>query len=608
MVDDSDPLKQTSTELGSIPPRSKSKHVWELLYSHRGLLALGVALILLNRMVSLVVPASSKYWIDRVVIPHDEGWLVPLLIGCVSAVIVQAGTAFAFKELFDRAATRLTHAIQSKLQIHLGRLPLSFHDHSSAGALTSRVMDEVAAVEALVSPGPADLVGGLISCALAFLVMVRIDRGLALLCLAFVAGLILLGYYFVIWISPIYHKRCEANAEITGRLTQSLNATRTIKTYQAENREAAVFARGLERILKLTYRVIHGGSALEASCLILIGGTSSLVMFIGARHVLAGTMTVGDLVCFSLFQLYLVLPAHGLVLMVPKFSRAFVGLDRVREILSVQPEDRDRKRNHVLRSARGDIVFDDVGFGYQRGQPRLQHISFEAKRGTTTALVGSSGSGKSTIVNLISTFYSPTSGKIYIDGVDLSTIRLDSYRSYLAVVTQDIFLFDDSIRQNILFSRPSASEREFERACRIACVDEFAKQLKDGYDTIIGERGIRLSGGQRQRLSIARALLADPRILILDEATSNMDSESENLIRRALSATIQGRTTFIIAHRLSTVRSANQILVVEKGEIIERGNHEELISRAGRYHQLSMSQSKFESDRLTHIDGYAVEL
>jgi subfamily B ATP-binding cassette protein MsbA len=460
--------------------------------------------------------------------------------------------------------------------------------------LVSRIMSDVEGVRNLIGTGLVEFVGGLLTAVIALVVLLKISAlmtGLAFLFLL-IFGLALRHAFRTI--RPIFRARAKINAEVTGRLTESLGGVRVIKGYHAEDREAQVFAGGVKRLLDNVLQSLTATSVMSLGATMVMGMVGMVVMYVGARQILAGTLTVGGLMTFTAFLAFLVAPVFQVVAIGTQISEALTGLERTREVMRERPEDEDPRRTSTLGSIRGEVDFDRVRFAYDPGKPVLKDISFESRPGTVTALIGPSGSGKSTIIGLISAFYTPSEGQIRVDGVDLSTVRLDSYRTQLGVVLQDTFLFDGTIRENVAFSHPNASEQEIMDACKIARVDEFAETFEKKYDTIVGERGVKLSGGQKQRVSIARAILANPRILILDEATSSLDSESEALIQEGLSYLMRGRTTFVIAHRLSTIRRADQILVVEAGQIVERGTHESLYAARGRYYDLYTRQHGLE--------------
>lgn len=570
--------------------------IWLLVKPRRGLLAIGLVLMAVNRVSGLVLPASTKFLIDDVIGKHRVELLLPIIFGVVGATFLQGATSFALTQLLSKAAQRLITELRQKVQAHIGRLPVAFYDSNKSGALVSRIMNDVEGVRNLIGTGLVEFVGGLLTAAIALVVLVRISALMTVLAFSF-----LLLFGFVLnkafgTIRPIFRERGKISAEVTGRLTESLGGVRVVKGYHAETREEAVFSAGVKRLLDNILKTLTATSVMSLSSTLLMGIVGSIVMFVGARQILAGTLTLGGFFTYTMFLGFLVAPIFQIVAIGTQLTEALAGLERTREILRERPEDQDPNRIVALPDLHGEVAFDDVSFQYEKGKTVLQHVSFRSAPGTVTALVGPSGSGKSTMIGLISAFHIPSEGIVRVDGVDLSTVRLDSYRTRLGVVLQETFLFDGTIRENVAFSRPGATEEQILGACRIARVDEFAEGFEKRYDTIVGERGVKLSGGQRQRVSIARAILADPRILILDEATSSLDSESEALIQEGLSYLMKGRTTFVIAHRLSTIRKAHQILVVEQGRIVETGTHETLYAAHGRYFEMYTKQHGVESN------------
>jgi subfamily B ATP-binding cassette protein MsbA len=441
-----------------------------------------------------------------------------------------------------------------------------------------------------------EFAGGLLTAALALVLMLRISVVMTLVTAVSLGAFSLVLYRAFGVLRPIFRERGKIYADVTGRLTESLGGVRVVKGYHAEAREAEVFGRGVARLLANVMKTLTSTSIMGLSSTLLLGLVGAAVMYVGARQILAGTLTLGGFFTYTMLLGFLVAPLFQVVAIGTQLSEALAGLERTREVLRERPEDQDPRRTETLGRLRGEVVFDDVRFAYEQGQPVLKGVSFRSEPGTVTALVGPSGSGKSTIIGLVAAFHVPSEGQVRADGVDLSTVRLDSYRTQLGVVLQDTFLFDGTIRENVAFARPNATGEQVLAACRIARVDEFAEAFPDGYETVVGERGVKLSGGQRQRVSIARAILADPRILILDEATSSLDSESEALIQEGLAHLLQGRTTFVIAHRLSTIRRADQILVIEQGEVVERGTHAELRARGARYYEMYTKQHGVEAN------------
>jgi ABC-type multidrug transport system fused ATPase/permease subunit len=505
-------------------------------------------------------------------------------------------TSFTLTQLLSKSAQRMITDLRKQVQAHIGRLPISFYDANKTGVLVSRIMSDVEGVRNLIGTGLVEFAGGLLTAVLALIYLLHISVVMTL-----VAFSVLLGFGFALnkafsTIRPIFRARPKINAEVTGRLTESLGGVRVVKGYHAEEREEMVFGAGVQRLLDNVLKTLTATSLMSLSASALMGIVSAVVMFLGARQILAGTMTLGTFFTYVFFLGLLVAPVFQIVAIGTQITEAITGLERTREILSESMENQDPRRTVALGRVEGRVEFEDVQFSYESNKEVLHGISFASQPGTITALVGPSGSGKSTIIGLISAFYTPTAGRVLVDGVDLSTVRLDSYRTQLGVVLQDTFLFDGTIRENINYARPDASEEEILAACRIARVDEFAETFEKKYDTIVGERGVKLSGGQKQRVSIARAILADPRILILDEATSSLDSESEALIQEGLRYLMRGRTTFVIAHRLSTIRRAEQILVIQDGRILERGTHASLYAAQGRYFELYNKQHAVETN------------
>src|SRR6202521_5094222 len=564
--------------------------VWELVRPRRGLLAVGFVLMAINRVASLVLPYSTRYLIDSVIIKRNIQLLKPLVLGVLLATVIQGITSFSLTQLLSKAAQRLITELRQKVQAHIGWLPVSFHDSTKSGALVSRIMSDVEGVRNLIGTGLVDLVGGLLTAGIALVVLFRISALMTAVAFGFLLCFAFALYKAFGTIRPIFRERSKINAEVTGRLSESLGGVRVVKGYHAEQREENVFSRGVQRLLDNVLRTLTATSVLSLSASLLLGVVGAVIMYVGARQIAAGMLTIGGFFTYTLFLGFLVAPIMQIVQIGTQLTEALAGLERTHEIMSERREDHDPKRTVLLSEIRGNIDFDHVSFTYDGSRMVLGDVLFHAAPGTVTALVGSSGSGKSTTIGLITAFHVPSQGRVLVDGVDLSTVRLDSYRTRLGVVLQESFLFDGTIRENVAFSRPDASEEDVLRACRIARVDEFAERFADKYATVVGERGVKLAGGQRQRISIARAILAEPRILILDEATSSLDSESEQMIEQGLSYLMQGRTTFVIAHRLSTIRRADQILVIEQGRIVERGTHEQLFALGGRYHELYMKQ------------------
>ena len=584
-------------------PRTKlqASHIYrdlrDLVWPRRNLFVVGLVLVFINRAAGLVLPGSTKYLIDDVVQKHRQELLIPIVAAVGVAVLIQAVTSYSLIQLLSTSAQRLIADMRIRVQEHIGRLPVRYYDGNKTGALVSRIMSDVEGVRNLVGTGLVEFIGGLFTAVIAFGLLLKINATLTLVALGFllIFGLILRKAFTSI--RPIFRERGKINAEVTGRLTESLGGVRVVKGFHAEAREAAVFEAGALRLFENVRRSLFATSIIGLASTLLMGIVSVTVMVVGGRLLLAGTMTIGDFFAFTLYLGFMVAPVFQMVGIGTQITEAFAGLDRMHEVLGEQPEDVDPVRTVRLERIQGNVRFENVTFEYEPGKPVLHGITLDAPSGAVTALVGSSGSGKSTLIGLVAAFAKPTTGSVCVDGIDVATVRLDSYRSQLGVVLQDNFLFDGTIKENILFGRPSATDNDVLVAAQIARVDEFALKLDNGFDTVVGERGVKLSGGQRQRVAIARAILADPRILILDEATSSLDTESEAMIQEGLAALMKGRTTFVIAHRLSTIRSADQILVLEEGVIVERGNHRELLARSGRYFDLYMRQAGLEANR-----------
>jgi subfamily B ATP-binding cassette protein MsbA len=566
--------------------RAMLPEVWALMKPRRGLLALAFLLMAVSRVAGLVLPVSTKTFIDEVIARGQVDKLVPLVLAVLGATFVQGVSAYALVQLVSKAAQRLIAEMRIKVQEHVGRLGVAFHDQTRSGDLVSRIMNDVEGFRNLIGTGLVELAGGLLTASLAFVVMLRLSAPVTLLTLVAILAFMLVVYRAVKVLGPIFRERGQLYAEVTGRLTESLAGVRVVKAYQAEDREAAVFAGGVKRVLDNIFRTLSGTSALSLASTLLLGVVGSGVLYVGAHEILAGRMTVGSFFTYTVLLGFLVAPLVQIATIGSQLSEALAGLERTRELLSQKREDGDPRRTVSLPALRGLIEFEDVGFAYREGEPVLTEVSLRAEPGTVTALVGPSGAGKSTMIGLVCAFHAPSTGRVLVDGVDLATVELDSYRRQLGVVLQETFLFDGTIRDNVAFSRPHATDEQVREACRIAHVAEFAESFPEGYQTVVGERGVRLSGGQRQRVAIARAILAEPRILILDEATSSLDSESEALIQEGLSWLMKGRTTFVIAHRLSTIRRADQILVIEKGRVVERGSHAVLYELGGRYREM----------------------
>jgi subfamily B ATP-binding cassette protein MsbA len=558
--------------------------------------ALGLLLTLVNSVCGIVLPGSTKFLIDNVIGKHQIKLLLPLVGAVLLATLIQGATSYSLTQLLSKEAQRLIAEMRRRVQGHIGRLPVAYYDANKTGSLVSRIMTDVEGVRNLVGTGLVDFVGGIMKALFSLAALVYISPLLTGLALLFIGAFGFGLSKAFRKIRPIFRERGKINAEVTGRLTESLSGVRVVKGYHAEAEEATVFAGGVQRLLDNVLKSLTAISLMSLSATVLMGLVGATVMFLGAREIVSGTLTLGGFMSFTAFLAFLVAPMFQVVGIGTQLTEALAGLDRTQEVLHERPEDEEPRRTTAIGPIQGYLTFNRVTFAYDPGKPVLHDVSFDSTPGTVTALVGPSGSGKSTIISLIAAFHEPTEGTVLVDDIDLCTVRLDAYRTQLGVVLQDTFLFDGSIAQNIAFARPAASQEEILEACRIARVDEFAERFENKYETIVGERGVKLSGGQRQRVSIARAILANPRILILDEATSSLDSESEAAIQEGLSYLMKGRTTFVIAHRLSTIRRADQILVVEDGRILERGTHDSLYALGGRYYDLYTRQHGIDAN------------
>jgi ABC-type multidrug transport system fused ATPase/permease subunit len=590
-IKDTRPTKKPVEQLRNVWPDIVAlvRPRWQILLG-------GMILMAVNRVSGLVLPYSTKYLIDDILGKQNRDMLLPLLITVVAATLLQGVTSFSLTQLLSKAAQRLIAEMRSKVQVHMGRLSVSYFDANKSGAMVSRIMNDVEGVRNLIGTGLVEFVGGLLTAALSLVVLLSISPKITIMALVIIVAFTGILQNAFRSIRPIFKERGKITSEVTGRLTESLGGVRVVKGYHAETREESVFAKGVQRLLDNILQSMNAIAVMSLSSSLLLGIVGAGVMYFGAQPIFAGELTLGGFVSFTTFLAFLIAPVFQIVGIGTQLTEAIAGLERTREVMQEAREDQDPDRTQIMHPIDGLVEFDNVRFSYEAGKEVLKGISFESKPGSVTALVGSSGSGKSTIIGLICAFHKPNSGMVRVDGFDLSKVRLDSFRPQLGVVLQETFLFDGTIRENIAFSKPDATEEQILEACRIARVDEFAERFELKYETIVGERGVKLSGGQRQRVSIARAILANPRLLILDEATSSLDSESEALIQHGLKFLMQGRTTFVIAHRLSTIRRADQILVIEDGAIAERGSHEQLYESEGRYRELYDKQHGLEQN------------
>jgi subfamily B ATP-binding cassette protein MsbA len=580
-----------------INPSDAWRDARELIYAHRHRLALGMLLMIVNRILGLVLPTSTKYLIDDVILKQRADLLLTLALAVGGATLVQAVTSFALSQVLGVAAQRAITEMRKSVQQHISRLPIRYFDSTQTGILISRIMTDAEGLRNLVGTGLVQLVGSLVTAAIVLVVLFYLNwrlTSITLLALAAFGTVMALAFKRL---RPIFNERGKINAEVTGRLTESLGGIRIVKAYAAEKREELVFARGAHRLFRNVARSMTAVSGVMAFSTVIVGLIGVILILVGGREILNGQMSLGDLFMYMILTGLVAMPLVEIANIGTQITEAFAGLDRIREIKRMATEDEDDANRQPCPAIVGEVAFDDVSFEYTDDTPVLKHVSFCAPAGSTTALVGSSGSGKSTLISLVMAFNRPIAGQVSVDGRDIESVRLRDYRNQLGVVLQDNFLFDGTIADNISFSHPHATREEIIAASRVAHCEEFINGFADGYDTIVGERGVKLSGGQRQRVAIARAILAEPKILILDEATSSLDSESEALIQDGLQSLRRGRTTFVIAHRLSTIRSADQILVLEGGEIVERGTHEELLAAVGRYKQLYDKQYRFERNQ-----------
>ncbi|HUR35676.1 MAG TPA: ABC transporter ATP-binding protein [Vicinamibacterales bacterium] len=568
-----------------------------LIWSHRRRLGLGLALMIVNRLAGLVLPTTSKYLMDNVILRNEWDLLPRLALAAGAATLVEAVTSFSLSQILGVAAQRAITEMRKDVEAHVMRLPIRYFDSTKTGVLISRIMTDAEGIRNLVGTGLVQLTGSILTAILALVVLLYLNwqlTAVTIVVLGTFGGGMTMAFRRL---RPLFRERGKINADVTGRLSETLSGVRIVKAYTAEKREELVFAKGAHRLFRNVAQSLTGVSGVSAFSTVVLGAIGVSMMLIGGHSIRAGQMTIGDFVMYLTFTALITVPVVQLANIGTQLTEAFAGLDRIREIRQMATEDQEDAGKASLPALRGDVAFEDVTFEYNAGVPVLKHVSFHAPAGSTTALVGSSGSGKSTLISLVMAFNRPLHGRVLVDGHDLATLKLRDFREHLGVVLQDNFLFDGSIAENIAFARPHATRDEIVAVSRIAHCDEFIMAFEKGYDTVVGERGVRLSGGQRQRVAIARAILADPRVLILDEATSSLDSESEALIQDGLRSLRQGRTTFVIAHRLSTIQSADQILVLEHGEIVERGTHNQLLVHNGRYRQLYDKQYRFEKDR-----------
>ncbi len=562
-----------------------------IIWPRRKIIAFGLILIVISRLSGLYLPYASQQLLDKIVPNKDFNGLIWLIGQVVLAIAIQSVTSFSLTKILSVEAQNLISKLRVQVQRKILSLPISYFDNNKSGALVSRIMTDVEGVRNIIGTGLVQLVGGTITAVVALVLLIRINPIMTLSTLLPVGIFAFIALKAFGKIRPIFKKRGKLNAEVTGRLTETLNGVRVIKGFNAEEQESKIFEEGTEEIFQNVKTSLTATSLITSSATFLLGIASAGIMGIGGYFIMGGKMTTGEFIYFTLLLGFMIAPIVQMSNIGSQITEAFAGLDRTQEIMNMTPEDDPELRPIQVENLKGDIVFENVSFSYQEEKEVLHSISFSAPAGSVTALVGSSGSGKSTIASLVGTFLNPTSGTITLDGQDLTKVSLSSYRQNLGVVLQDDFLFQGTIRENILFARPNSKEEELNYAVKSAYVNEFTDRFEEGLDTVIGERGVKLSGGQRQRITIARAILANPRIFILDEATSNLDTESESMIQQSLSELIKDRTTFVIAHRLSTIRQADQILVIENGHIAERGTHDELIEKKGRYYELFTYQS-----------------
>jgi len=589
---------RTGTDIKRKPNFASAWHeARQIIWAHRSRLTLGLLLMLISRLAGLVLPASSKFLIDDVIVNAREDLLLPLALVVGIATLVQASTGFALSQVLGVAAQRAITEMRKTVQEHVSRLPINYFDSTKTGVLISRVMTDAEGIRNLVGTGLVQLTGGLFTASIALCVLFYLNWRLTSITILILAVFGAAMAFAFTRLRPLFRERGKINAEVTGRLGETLGGIRIVKAYTAEKREAYVFAKGVHRLFRNVAKGVTGVSGISSFSTLVVGMIGVVMIVVGARSIISDAMTLGDFVTYVLFVGLLASPLIQIASIGTQISEAFAGLDRIREIRGMATEDEEDARRDSMPDLKGRFVFQEVSFEYDPGVEVLRNISFDSEVGTSTALVGSSGSGKSTLISLVAAFNRPKAGRIFVDGHDLSDLRLRDYRANIGVVLQENFLFDGTIAENIRFGAPRATDEQVKEVGSIAHCDEFVDRFENGYDTVVGERGVKLSGGQRQRIAIARAILANPRILILDEATSSLDSESEAQIQAGLAALREGRTTFVIAHRLSTIQTADQILVLEQGEIVERGTHDELLANGGRYRDLYERQYRIELNR-----------
>ena len=564
----------------------------EFIWPRKGIVFVGLILIVISRLASLVLPLKSKVLLDEIIPNKDMDALLSMILLVSGAILIQALTSFALTRLLSVEAQLLISKLRAKVQKQILSFPISYFDNNKSGALVSRIMSDVEGVRNLIGTGLVQLFGGTLTAIISLILLINISPKMTLFVLVPVLIFAVIAIKAFGYIRPIFRNRGVINAEVTGRLTETLNGVRVIKGFNAEKQENISFEKGVDRLFQNVKKSLTATAIMTSSSALLLGLASVAIMGLGGMMIIDNTLTIGDFLSFTLLLGFMIAPIVQISNIGSQLTEAFAGLDRTNEIMNLPTEDNDAIRTIHLPEIKGDIQFNNVSFSYEKGSEVVHEINFLAPQGSVTALVGTSGSGKSTIASLVASFITANSGTITVDGNDISKVNLESFRSQLGVVLQDDFLFEGTIRENILFARPNSTEEEVLAAVKTAYVDEFTSRFDDGLDTLIGERGVKLSGGQRQRITIARAVLANPRILILDEATSNLDTESETLIQKSLTELMKGRTTFVIAHRLSTIRQADQILVIEQGKISEQGEHEQLIEKKGRYFDLFTYQSR----------------